>query len=285
VSRETPCSTAVAAISASAAGTTQPRARALRYRHVRARLRELAAVAADGDVEAAWECVQIVLDLEGEEEALPLLRDLVARAPDHGPASFALGQILADRDDASAIPHLERAMVRNVLARPPARDAIAALFERLGRDAEAVAHQRRAWDARALLSRAAAERRHVGVLAVLVPHDLASDVVVRVRERLAQMGTVRAAWLAKKKLAYLPESPLYVLGVVSSARVGWAGHPTHRRADAAARAGLRGDRRSRDAFETPADPRGTHSVMGGFRYTRNNTPRALTPVARPTASA
>ena len=187
----------------------------------RARLRALTAVAADGDVEAAWERAQIVLDLDGEEEALPLLRDLVARAPDHGPASFALGQILADRDDASAIAHLERAMVCNVLARPPGNHAIAALLESLGRDGEAAAHRRRAWDAGGLLHRAAAERRHVGMLDVLLPHDLVSEVVGRARERLVQMGSVRAAWLAKKKLAYLPESPLYVLGVVSSARVGW----------------------------------------------------------------
>src|SRR5881296_941171 len=172
-------------------------------------------------VDAAWQRVQIVLDLDGEEEALPLLRDLVARAPDHGPASFALGQILADRDDASAIAHLERAMVCNVLARPPGNHAIAALLESLGRDGEAAAHRRRAWDAGGLLHRAAAERRHVGMLDVLLPHDLVSEVVGRARERLVQMGSVRAAWLAKKKLAYLPESPLYVLGVVSSARVGW----------------------------------------------------------------
>src|SRR5437867_8082137 len=88
-------------------------------------------------------------------------------------------------------------------------------------DVEAAAHRRRAWDAGGLLHRAAAERRHVGMLDVLLPHDLVSEVVGRARERLVQMGSVRAAWLAKKKLAYLPESPLYVLGVVSSARVGW----------------------------------------------------------------
>jgi len=56
---------------------------------------------------------------------------------------------------------------------------------------------------------------------VLLPHDLASDVVGQIRERLAQMGSVQAAWLGKKKLAYLTESPLYVLGIVSTARVGW----------------------------------------------------------------
>ena len=187
----------------------------------RARLRDLTAAPADGDVDAAWERVQIVLDLDGEEEALPLLRDLVARAPDHGPASFALGQILADRDDASAIAHLERAMVCNVLARPPGNHAIAALLESLGRDAEAATHRRRAWDAGGVLYRAAAERRHVRMLDVLLPHDLASDVVGQIRERLAQMGSVQAAWLGKKKLAYLTESPLYVLGIVSTARVGW----------------------------------------------------------------
>src|SRR5438309_700569 len=59
------------------------------------------------------------------------------------------------------------------------------------------------------------------MLDVLLPHDLASDVVGQIRERLAQMGSVQAAWLGKQKLAYLTESPLYVLGIVSTERVGW----------------------------------------------------------------
>jgi len=187
----------------------------------RTRLRELTAVAADGDVEVAWERAQIVLDLDGEEAALPLLHDVVARVPDHAPASWALGQVLADRDDESAIVHLERAMVCNVLARPTGHEMIATLLETLRRHAEAVTHRRRAWDAGELLYRAAAERRHVGVLDVLLPHELPSDVTVRVRDRLAELEKVRSAWLVRKKVACLPESPLYVLGVVWSARVGW----------------------------------------------------------------
>ena len=129
-------------------------------------------MAADGDVEVAWERAQIVLDLDGEEAALPLLHDVVARVPDHAPASWALGQVLADRDDESAIVHLERAMVCNVLARPTGHEMIATLLETLRRHAEAVTHRRRAWDAGELLYRAAAERRHVGVLDVLLPHEL-----------------------------------------------------------------------------------------------------------------
>ena len=61
---------------------------------------------------------------------------------------------------------------------------------------------------------------HVGMRDVLLPHGLPSDVVARIRDRLAELGSVRAAWLVQKKLAHLPESPLYVLGIVSSARVG-----------------------------------------------------------------
>jgi len=186
----------------------------------RTRLREFAAAAADGDVEQAWERAQIVLDLDGEEPALPLLRDVVARAPDHAQASFALGRILAAREDETAIVHLERAMVCNVGARPAGHEAIAALLEGMGRDAEAVPHRHRAWDAGELLYRAARERGHVGMRDVLLPHGLPSDVVTRIRDRLAELGSVRAAWLVQKKLAHLPESPLYVLGIVSSARVG-----------------------------------------------------------------
>src|SRR5439155_18882618 len=78
----------------------------------RTRLRELAAAAADGDVEQTWERAQIVLDLDGEEPALPLLRDVVARAPDHAQASFALGRILAAREDGTALGHPRRARWR-----------------------------------------------------------------------------------------------------------------------------------------------------------------------------
>jgi len=153
----------------------------------RTRLRELAAAAADGDVEQTWERAQIVLDLDGEEPAPPLLRDVVARAPDHAQASFALGRILAASEDESAIAHLERAMVCDVVARPAGHEAIAALLEGMGRDAEAVPHRRRAWDAGELLYRAARERGHVGMRDVLLPHGLPSDVVARIRDRLAEL--------------------------------------------------------------------------------------------------
>jgi Zn-dependent protease with chaperone function len=183
----------------------------------RARLCELAA---NADVAAAWERAEIVLDLDGEDAALPLLLDLVARVPDHAPVNWALGQILADRDDENAVAHLERAMVGEVRARPLGHEVIAKLLERLGRDAEAVVHRRRAWDATDGLYRATVERRDVGILDALLPHGLSSDVVTRVRDGLEKLRELRAVWLVRKQLAHMPESPLYVLGILPSARVG-----------------------------------------------------------------
>ncbi len=190
-----------------------------RTARARTRLRELTETAASSDLETVWERAQIVLDLEGEEPGLPLLRDVVRRAPDHAQANFALGRILADRQDESAIPCLERAMVCDVRTRPAAHEALAALLESMGREAEAVRHRHRAWDAEQLLHRAARERGHIAVRDVLLPHGLPSDLVAPVRARLEELGSVRTAWLARKKVTHLPESPLFVLGLVSSARV------------------------------------------------------------------
>ena len=111
-------------------------------------------------------------------------------------------------------------MVCNVLARPSGHEKIAALLENLGRDAEAAPHRRQAWNAEELLYKAARERQHVGVRDGLLPHELSSDVIARIRDRLVELGSVRAAWLVRKKVVHLPQSPLYVLGIVSSVRVG-----------------------------------------------------------------
>jgi Zn-dependent protease with chaperone function len=173
----------------------------------------------DGDVVTTWRRAKIILELDGDEAGLPLLRDLVARAPDHAEANWALAHILADRDDIEAIQHFERAMVGNVMARPAGHHAMATLLERVGRDAEALAHRNSAWDVTDDLSRAVAERQDLGVRDPLLPHGLADDVVARVREALVTVDGLRAAWLVRKKLAHLPESPLYVLGVRSAARL------------------------------------------------------------------
>jgi Zn-dependent protease with chaperone function len=185
----------------------------------RTRLRAITEAAVHHDLEVAWERAEIVLDLDGEEPAMPLLRDVVSRAPHHARANFALGHILADRQDENAIPCLERAMVCDVQTRPAGHETIAGLLESMGREAEAVRHRHRAWEAEELLYRAARERGHVTLRDALLPHGLSSDLVGPVRTQLQELGGVRTAWLARKKVAHLPESPLFVLGIVSSTRV------------------------------------------------------------------
>jgi Zn-dependent protease with chaperone function len=167
----------------------------------------------------AWERIRLTLDLDGEEAALPRLRELVEQAPDHAAASYTLGRLLLDRDDPSGVPHIERAVEREPGARPDGYLTISRFYERQGRERDADDYRRRAWAQGDLMELAGAERKDVTANDRLVPHELSPEQVREVRAQLERIPEVKVAYVVRKEVQHLPEQPFFVVGV--ELRLAW----------------------------------------------------------------
>jgi Zn-dependent protease with chaperone function len=64
-------------------------------------------------LEEAWQRAYWTWEFQGDEAAIPLLREILASTPNHVAANFTLGQILLQQNDATGIEHIERAIAHN----------------------------------------------------------------------------------------------------------------------------------------------------------------------------
>lgn len=156
-----------------------------------------------------------ISDLDGAE-AVPLLRSILERNPDHVAANYRLGQILLALGDTTGIQYLNRAVASDPASVFPVCQKIYRHLREQGRDEEASRCFHRAEELGELLRKAEKECAAVSPADTLLPHGLDEATVVRVREELAGCRGIQAAYLVRRSVACLPHRPFYVLGVVPS---------------------------------------------------------------------
>ena len=160
-----------------------------------------------------WRRAELVMELDGDEKAEPLLRELLDHEPDHVAANFALGRILLARGEAAGREALERAVQRDPTARAAAYHLIKTYYEREGRKEEARAYQQRAWEEGERMASAEEERKAVTPADAFLPHALDPAALAAVQAALARMPDVKVAYLGRKAVTHLPELHLHVLAV------------------------------------------------------------------------
>jgi Zn-dependent protease with chaperone function len=179
------------------------------------RLEELERRAAAGPLDEAlqWERCELTLELNGEESAEPLLRDLLRAAPQHPFANLALGRLLLDRDDDAGLALVGLAMERHPACRKPAFELLIAYYERQGRHEEAERQRRRAWSHGDQLALAEVERQGVRSSDTFTAHELGPEEARRIAEHLVAFPEIAEAYLVQKEVRHFTDMPLYVLGV------------------------------------------------------------------------
>lgn len=184
----------------------------------RARLAALDEKAASAPLSADEECERayLVAEFRTGEEAVPLLRRVLELDPAHAGANFALGQLLLGQGDESGISHLQRAGERDPTVIHPGAEAIYSFYKGHGRDEEAEEYRRGMQATFEQLMAADRERESYRDGEELLPHDMPPEQVALIRERLAGIEEVKAAYLARKRLEHFPEKPIYVLGIESA---------------------------------------------------------------------
>lgn len=171
------------------------------------------------DVEGLWDKAALFLDLKGDKEAEPLLRQVLALRPDHLPAMFHLGRILLEEGREEGEGLLERAMVEDEELVPQAASLLHVYYRRAGRidrlrelDARMDAYEKN-------LAASRAERREVTARDPLIPHALSNEELSKLRETLASEPELFRAYLVRKELRHFPKQKLFLLFV--QARPAW----------------------------------------------------------------
>ena len=188
-------------------------------REARAQLAALEEKAARGPLnpEESWERASRTGDSRGADAAVPLLREVLERDPAHVQANFVLGEHLLGREDEAGIEHLQRAVDKQPLAAEPVFQIIHGFYMRQGRRDEAEAYRRSMSGHFEKLEAAGRERGEFKDGDELVPHGMGPMEVARLAEQLSAIEGLKAAYLARKRLAHFPdEGQVYVLGVVSA---------------------------------------------------------------------
>ena len=179
--------------------------------------------ASTADPDKLWDRARVLLELRGDDEAEPLLRELLTLRPAHPAANFQLGRILLEKNDASGERHLERAMREETDSVPNACKLLHDYHHRHGRTAkmrEIDAHLDRYEQQ---LAASHAERSSVSASDVLIPHGLTAPELALLRETLSTEPGLWLAELGRKELKHFPEQKLFLLCVCARRR--WHGLP------------------------------------------------------------
>jgi Zn-dependent protease with chaperone function len=181
-------------------------------RHARQELDGLAD-AAEHSPEAAWTRVQLMVQLEGTDAAVPYARRLLERWTDHPHATCFLGCVRLDERDPSGVQLIEDAIRRDRSLAVLGYDVLFNYFWQQGQTT--LAERYRAFRDERLerLAEAEHERKAVTASTRCRPHGLPAAALRAIRSALDQCGNVSEAYLVRREVEACPEWPCYVLAV------------------------------------------------------------------------
>lgn len=169
------------------------------------------AVPAGTDADGLWDKAGVLMKLEGDAAAAPLLRQVLALRPGHTGAHFCLGRHLLAENDAAGEAHLEAAMEADEDAVPGACELLLVRFRGLGQTDRIRATQARLDHHEAAVAASQTERLNVTAADPFIPHTLTPAELGTLRAILAGDPEIAAADLVQKPMRHFPQQRLFVL--------------------------------------------------------------------------
>jgi hypothetical protein len=191
-----------------------------RYTAAQNDLRRLEALNAEAmerglSVEDALEQARLTEELVDEAASVPLYEAILTRDKQCAPALFGLGCLRLDREDERGIELIERAMDRDQEAILPGCQAIYNFLVAQGHHERAQIYYTRGMNRAQVLDDADRERADVAWQDTLLFHELSGEQIAQLVEHLVRFPEVEHAYLVRKQVEYLPDQPLYVLGLLA----------------------------------------------------------------------
>lgn len=161
-----------------------------------------------------WEYACQMEALESGRAALTVLKQLLAKDPNHAAANLAMGRHLLAQNDQAGLQYLEKAIAQNRETVIPACQLASGFLERRGNHKESMRYRVKAQRQRQQLLEAEAERRSLEPGDAFEPHGLSAERVDAIIRQLESRSDVQAAYLVRKTVQVLTTVPCYALIVI-----------------------------------------------------------------------
>jgi Zn-dependent protease with chaperone function len=165
-------------------------------------------------VEEAWKRASLSLKLKDLHSAIPLFQAVLDQKPEHPLANYQLGRLLIEKNEASGIDYLERAIANDPALVTRSCELLYEYYKQQGQLEKATAYQQKGEQHQETWKLGEHERQTVSYYDQFAPHNLSEVEIQQLAEQLSNYPEVRKAYLACKQLTHFPEKPLYVLGII-----------------------------------------------------------------------
>jgi hypothetical protein len=165
-------------------------------------------------IDELWEYACQMEALESDRAALPLLQQLLMKAPTHAAANLAMGRLLLAQDDQAGLQYLENALAADREAVIPACQMASTFLERRGNHKESMRYRVKAQRQRQQFHEAETERSTIRPEDPFEPHGLSAEAIDRIAGQLASKPDIQAAHLLRKKVQVLTSIPCYALVII-----------------------------------------------------------------------
>jgi len=175
--------------------------------------------------EELFEKAKLVSERYGQNDALPILREILALEPENADANFGIGSILLSEEDESGIAYIEKAMNADRTLKIAGCEAIYYFLRGKGRDEEAKKYIIAIEYEEEAFGLAQQERSAVSPDDIFTEHDFKDEVLERIRSKIQYYDEVQTAYLTKKVVEHYEEVPFYVM-FLDTKKKGWVGDST-----------------------------------------------------------
>jgi Zn-dependent protease with chaperone function len=174
------------------------------------------------DISECWERAELVREFYGNDQALPFYQLIIKKEPQHAPALFAIGTIFSEKQNSRAPNFLKKSMEYDSRFIVIACEQLHLFYQRQGQLETAQFYLERAQARVQEEHFAELERNSLNYKDNFSEHNLEvkpnleeneTNIIENLIAQLKEDKTIKRLYLVKKDLQYLPEKPLYVLGI------------------------------------------------------------------------
>lgn len=168
-------------------------------------------------VEKAWKRAEITAAFYGGDSIIAIADYILNLDPEHPQANFVKGRDLLRQFNSLGIIHIETAIEKDPLTfRETGLDVLSDYYRRMGSPDDFREARYQSYSAADETVVAVQERlRKISSLNSFLSHDLPDEVLEDLKESLEEVSAIRSVYLVRRDIKHLPESPFYVIGIVT----------------------------------------------------------------------
>lgn len=167
----------------------------------------------------AWQMAVWTEELETEQAAFPLYREILGREPNHAGALFALGRIALKNGNGKGGEFVEKAMTLDHRYVPDGCQVLAAFLRERGDEKQAALCDNRSAKYLESLRLGREERERVHLKDIFIHHGLNVETLKAVQLALREVKEIRKAYLVRKQMTHFPDEALFLLGIERTAGI------------------------------------------------------------------